>query len=157
MDKHLKRYKRISNTLTNKSFPSLKHRRFIYIEKEFKYLGNAKTFGVFVIININPILRTFSDKELRGFLAHELSHIQRHRNRNLFEKLSFILQYISSKEFRIWEEKEADKMTINKGYGNELYVLMKKAYSISKWHEKRLKASHLSLTEIKRLTNKSKK
>ncbi|HEA46582.1 MAG TPA: hypothetical protein ENH99_02265 [Candidatus Pacearchaeota archaeon] len=157
MGKHLKRYRRISKSVINKSFPFLKNRKIIYIEGKFKYLGNAKNLGFFAIVKINPILRNFSDKELRGFFAHELSHIQRHKERNLFEKLSFITRYPFSRKFRIQEEKGADKMTIEKGYGNELYALIKKAYSVSKGHEKRLKASHPSLNEIKRLTKKAKK
>ncbi|MEK6847636.1 MAG: M48 family metalloprotease [Nanoarchaeota archaeon] len=149
MNEHLERYKKISDSIIKKAFIVLKGRRLIYIERKFKYFGKAINLGFFNVIIINPVLRTFSDKELKGFFAHELSHIQRHQARNLSKKISFIINYLISEKFRRWEEGEADKLTIKKGYGQELYALMRKSYGVSKEHEKRLKSSHLSLKEIK--------
>ncbi len=156
MNKHLDKYKKISDNIIKKAFVDLKGIRIIYIERKFKYFGKALNFGFFNVVMINPVLRTFSDKELKGFFAHELSHIQRHRDRGFFEKIFFIINYLFSEKFRRWEEREADKTTIKIGYGNELYAIMRKSYRISKWHEKRLKASRLSLKEIKFYTKKNK-
>jgi len=156
MNKHLERYKKISDNIIKKSFADLKGKKLIIIERKFKYFGKALNFGFFNVIMINPVLRTFSDKELKGLFAHELSHIQRHKDRSFFQKISFIINYLLSKKSRREEEREADKLTIKKGYGNELYALMKKAYRVSKWHEKRLKSTHLSLKEIKLYTKRNK-
>jgi hypothetical protein len=156
MGSPVKRYKKLSNEVIRKGFPFLKKRKFVYLEKKLKVLGRVWNLGFFDLIEINPILRGFSDKELKGFFAHEISHVERHKQRGWIKKISFVIGYLFSKKFRRWEERGADRRTIERGYRSELYALMKKSYSISKWHEKRLKSSHLSLKEIKQYRGKNK-
>ncbi|MDP4222292.1 MAG: hypothetical protein Q8868_03170 [Bacteroidota bacterium] len=82
-----------------------------------------------------------------GLLAHELCHQERYSEMGVVKYFGFAVRYLTSRNARIAEENATDRLTIEKGYGRELYILSEIAYNDRK--HKGIKEYYLSLDEIK--------
>ena len=91
--------------------------------------------------------KTFNENVITGLLAHELCHQERYLKLRVSKYLRFALQFITSRKVQAEEEKATDKLTIEKGYGRQLYELSE-IQSHDKKHE-RINEFYMSLDEIK--------
>jgi hypothetical protein len=90
---------------------------------------------------------TFNEDVITGILAHELCHQERYLKLGMLKYIWFALGFITSRKFQSVEEKATDRLTIEKGYGRQLYELSKIQF-LDKKHE-RINEFYLSLEEIR--------
>jgi len=162
MNKYVEKYHKIVKGLIRNAFPKLKNKKILICEsddKKFKlHFADTYYFILFWRIRIGKKLRKFPDEFLKGALAHELSHIEIFEKRNFIRKIISGFKCLVSENFREKEEKNTDKITIQKGYGKELYSFRKHTLSISDEKTKaRIKRFYLFLSEIKQYMKKLKK
>jgi len=93
----------------------------------------------------------FSNSALKGVLAHELSHQINYKKIGLIRRLLFKIRY-KNFEFRKKAEREADKITIERGFGKNLIQLLEESEKkFEKERFSKIKKTHLSIKEIKEL------
>ena len=91
-----------------------------------------------------------SDYELKGLLAHELSHLEEYSRMSFHRFLAFAIHYLFSDNFKREVERATDVKTIEKGYGKELLAYHK--YKLGKANTadlKHLEYYYLGVEEIK--------
>lgn len=97
----------------------------------------------------------FSEKALTGAIAHEFGHQIDYKRINIIQKVAFVIKYKKDMNIRKQTEQKADKITIQRGYGNELIQLLKESeQKFEKQRWLKLKKTHLSIKEIKKLMKK---
>jgi hypothetical protein len=99
------------------------------------------------IIVMSTRTKTFSENIITGILAHELCHQERYLKMGILKYFRFAAGFIISKKAQAAEERATDKLTIEKGYGRQLYELSEIQY-LDKRHEK-INKLYMSLEEIK--------
>jgi len=119
-----KKYNKIINELIKKSFPSLRGVKIIFFEFEITNLYGLYT--PFNFIGLNKKCRSFSDKQIKGILVHELCHAEFAKKKGLTWTFSFFLFYWIFSRLRIDEEIRADEEVIKKGYAKELFEITKR-------------------------------
>jgi hypothetical protein len=75
------------------------------------------------IIVISKRVRSFDKRVITGLLVHELCHQERYCLMGISAYLGFAVKFLISGRVRGFEEKATDRLTIEKGYGRELYEL----------------------------------
>jgi hypothetical protein len=91
--------------------------------------------------------KTFNENVITAILAHELCHQERYIKLGVLKFIRFAIQFITSRKMQAEEEKATDRLTIEKGYGRQLYELSEIQYHDKK-HE-RINEFYMSLEEIK--------
>jgi hypothetical protein len=134
--------------LIKKSFPILKDKKIRFFVFRFRFYACSVWIPPFIrFILISKRARSFSDPVLEGIMAHELCHQERYLEMGIKRYLKFAVGFITSRKVQAAEERATDRLTIEKGYGRQLYELSKIQY-FDKKHE-RINENYLSLEEIK--------
>ncbi|MBA4322358.1 MAG: hypothetical protein C0408_06015 [Odoribacter sp.] len=142
------KYLMIAGNLINNSFPILKDKKIRIFVLRFRFYAMSVWLPPcirFILMSTRTI--TFNDDVITAILAHELSHQERYLEMGSLKYLSFVFGFITSRKAQAAEEKATDRLTIEKGYGRQLYELSKIQY-FDKNHE-RINEFYLSLEEIK--------
>lgn len=145
-----KRYQKIVNPLVNRSFPILRNETIYIKEKKMKYGAMARHWLFFYSIEVGNKIKDYSKFQLKGGLAHELSHIETFKKQGFFLSAykSFLAIFSSSLTRGI--ERETDMLAIGKGYGNQLYSMRERNLSeADKETRERIKKYYMSLNEIR--------
>jgi len=133
MNKYLREYKNNINKLVKKSFPSLKKEKIIVSEFPriiFWASGFVLPIPKFNLIFIKTSIRKRNNLIKNAILAHEISHIEiiKKKNKNIFALLFWGLcvgiSWIFGKNPARENERKADLLTIKKGYGKELLLIV---------------------------------
>lgn len=123
--------------------------------KDMEVTGYSSPFNGNVYINLSLINKHKLNKDaVFGVLAHELAHQVSYRKRSFFSKWFFLWNYYLSLKKRSEVEKEADEITVQRGYGKELLEERKsqnKRYSDDKEKLKLVKKVYLSKEEVEEL------
>lgn len=90
---------------------------------------------------------TFNENVITGILAHELCHQERYLKMGVLKYILFAIGFITSRKLQAVEEKATDRLTIEKGYGRQLYELSEIQFKDHK--HQRINEFYLSLEEIK--------
>lgn len=140
----------IMGELINKSFPILKDIKIKIIEaKRGRYSAFVrKNWGGYLLIINRKYIGIYNNKELKGLLAHELSHVGGWVKKGVWVYLIDGLKYGFSKSYKERYEKETDKKAICKGYRKELKAFREKRWSIKDKNFKKIKRFYLSPKEI---------
>jgi hypothetical protein len=91
--------------------------------------------------------KNFNENVITGILAHELCHQEKYLEMGILRYFKFAAGFIVSRKERITEEKTTDRLTIEKGYGRQLYEL-----SLIQYHDinhESINDNYLSSEEIK--------
>lgn len=121
MNKCEDRYQKEVDFLVNRSFPRLKGKIKIK-EKEMSSKAMARYTITGRIIILSKLLRKYPITKLRGLFVHELAHFDINEKKEFgwfATKLDIIYCNISKKH-REKIEKEADMLTIKRGYRKDL-------------------------------------
>ncbi len=141
-------YKRIMYTLIDKSFPLLKNRKIFVLVTWFRFYAFSAWIPPFLrVIVLSKRVRHLKESEITGLIAHELCHQERYIQMGVMRYLGFVIRFLASRDERTAEEKATDRLTIQKGYGRELYELSMKSQRDSK--HKRINKYYLSPDEIR--------
>ena len=146
-------FQKIYGEVRNKKFPEI-NSRFIPTNK-FHFMHSSAITGNIHYNSKNIFAMNFSENAVRGVIAHELSHQVDFKRRWFFGRV--LLSYRCSRDevYRKGIEREADKITVERGFGVELLEAMKqtkKMFPKDRW--KRYEAAHLSMEEVKNLISK---
>jgi len=99
----------------------------------------------------------FSRIALTGMMAHEFSHKVDYMRMSWLERLMIRWKYKRNLDFKRRLERDADMITIDRGYGSELIQSIKETESrFEKERFLRFKLTHLSLKEIETKMKKKK-
>lgn len=156
-EKFEKRYQKIVDELVEKSFPSLKNEKIIVKEKDMKSFARADYLPFLKRIRVGLMLRKADNKTLAGLFAHELCHFEDFKKKGyLITFICYILHKFSDK-FRRKLEKETDRLTIRKGYGNELIKITSFVNKRRTKKRKHFEKNYLKVEEIKQEMKKLKR
>lgn len=152
-------YKHLVDQIIEKSFPSLRNKLIFVNEiKIFNFRHSANTtYLIFLsFITIHPKVKKYPKKAIIALLAHELAHLDIIARKNLFRKISFAFNWLFTRKGKFNFERDADTLTVNKGYGKGLAKLVKLAKgSPSKERLKnKSKKGYLSEKEIRKFITK---
>jgi hypothetical protein len=142
------KYAIIAGKLINESFPVLKGKKICIFVFRFRFYALSvwlPPFIRFIVMSIRT--KTFDENIITGILAHELCHQERYFEMGVLKYIRFAIGFITSKKVQAAEEKATDMLTIEKGYGRQLYELSKIQY-LDKNHE-RINEFYMSVDEIK--------
>jgi len=143
-----KRIKLIAKEIIDNSFPMLKEKRIFYLVIWFRFFGLSVWIPPCIrIILISTRVKKLNDSAMRGIIAHELCHQEKYLKMSTLQYMRFIAKYLFSKHARMLEEKDTDRMTIEKGYVRELYELS--LISRSDTGHKRIIDNYLTPEDIK--------
>jgi hypothetical protein len=118
------RIRTIGERIIQKSFPGLHEKRVHFFILKLRYYAfSAWIPPGFRFVVVSTRTREFTDDVLTGVLAHELCHQERYLEMGTWGYIKFAFRFISSKKVQSAEEKETDRLTIDKGYGRQLYEL----------------------------------
>jgi hypothetical protein len=118
------RVRSIGEKIIIESFPSLQEKKIYYYIIWLSFFGfSAWIPPCFRFIVISTRTREFTDEVLTGILAHELCHQERYLGMGIWPYLKFAIGFLFSKKVQADEEKATDRLTIEKGYGRQLYEL----------------------------------
>ena len=118
------RVRRIGQKLIDESFPILHGMKIHFIVLRFRFFALSVWIPPFIrFVIISRRTRNFSDEVLTGILAHELCHQERYSGMGIGGYLKFVARYTLSNKTRTDEERATDTLTIEKGYGRNLYEL----------------------------------
>jgi hypothetical protein len=161
MNIYEKKYQKIVNNLIRKDFPLLKKRGIFLSEKRLfnlKYSAITIYFIFFSWIIVHPKVQKYSKSSLNALLVHELAHIYLIVNRGFWEKIKFAFAWAFTKKGKENFEREADILTVKKGYGKSRITLLeesKKTYT--KQQLKKMRKGYLTPKQIKYHIKKFKK
>jgi hypothetical protein len=142
------KYIRIAGKLINDSFPLLKNKKISFFVFRFRFYAMSVWVPGFIrFIIMSSRTSTFNEDVITGILAHELCHQERYLKLGMLKYIWFALGFITSRKLQSVEEKATDRLTIEKGYGRQLYELSKIQF-LDKKHE-RINEFYLSLEEIR--------
>jgi hypothetical protein len=142
------KYLMIARNLINDSFPILKDKKIQLFIFRFRFYAMSVWIPPFIrFIIMSSRTKDFNENVITGIMAHELCHQERYIKMGVFKYLKFVVRFLTSKKVQASEEKATDRLTIEKGYGRQLYELSEIQYRDKK-HE-RINMFYLSLEEIK--------
>jgi hypothetical protein len=138
----------IARKLIEDSFPLLRNKKIHLFVFRFRFYAMSIWIPPFIrFIVMSTRTRYFNENVVTGILAHELCHQERYLKLGLLKYIRFAIVFIISVKAQAAEEKATDKLTIEKGYGRQLYELSEIQYN-DKNHEK-INEFYLSLEEIR--------
>jgi len=136
------------NRLIEDSFPLLRQKKIHLFIMRFRFYALSVWIPPFIrFIVMSKRTKDFNDSVLTGIIAHELCHQVRYLEMGFLRYLRFAAGFIISRKLQAAEEKATDMLTIEKGYGRQLYEVSK-IQNFDKKHE-RINKNYLSLEEIK--------
>jgi hypothetical protein len=143
-----KRLQRIAGQLIADSFPSLRNKKIHIFNIWLRFYALSVWIPPFIrFITISTRTKKFNDSVVTGIMAHELCHQERYLEMGFLHYIKFAFRFITSRKVQAAEERATDILTIEKGYGRQLYELSQIQY-FDKKHE-RINEFYLSLEEIK--------
>jgi hypothetical protein len=142
------KYAIIAGNLINNSFPLLKDKKIRLFVFRLRFYALSVWVPFFIrFIVISTRTKSFNENVITGILAHELCHQERYLRLGLLKYMKFAIGFLTSRKAQAEEEKATDRLTIEKGYGRQLYELSEIQY-FDKKHEK-INEFYMSLEEIK--------
>ena len=142
------KYLLVAGKLINDSFPMLKDKKIHLFVFRFRFYAMSVWIPFFLrFIVMSTRIKTFNETAITGILAHELCHQERYLKLGVLKYIRFAIKFIISRKAQAEEEKATDRLTIEKGYGRQLYELTEIQY-YDKKHE-RINEFYMSLEEIK--------
>lgn len=147
------RYEKIINELINSSFPILKNKKIKIKRSWFSNFSASVSKELFfgVIIWINPKYDVYDDFELKGLLAHELSHLEDWEIWGRGYKLKNDWKCFFSSKYKEEYEKKTDIKVILKGYKDELRAQRLKREGRKDKNFEKLKRFYLSVGDIDKI------
>jgi hypothetical protein len=143
-----KRCTRIEAKLINDSFPILRNKKIFLFVFRFRFYAMSVWIPGFIrFIIMSSRTNTFNENVITGILAHELCHQERYLKMGVLKYILFAIGFITSRKLQAVEEKATDRLTIEKGYGRQLYELSEIQFKDHK--HQRINEFYLSLEEIK--------
>ncbi|HOW10584.1 MAG TPA: hypothetical protein PLX08_12365 [Bacteroidales bacterium] len=148
MQSTLATLRQLTSDIINRSFPQLRDKKIHVFTGPLRFYA----FSVWVppffrVIVISTRTLDFNRKVLTGLIAHELCHQERYIGMGVLNYLVFAVKFLTLKKIRSAEEKATDRLTIEKGYGRELYELSTITHKDRK--HKKINDLYLSLEEIR--------
>ena len=141
-------YRQTTQFLIDKSFPVLKGKRiFIGIAPLSFYAFSVWLPPFMRLIVLSTKVKHFDRSAITGLIAHELCHQERYIDMGTPKYLGFVVKFLTSRNARAEEEKATDRLTIEKGYGRELFRLSEITHNDRK--NKKTNDLYLSLEEIR--------
>jgi hypothetical protein len=141
-------YRQITRFLIDKSFPLLKGKRIVIGIAPLSFYAFSVWLPPFLrLIVLSTKVKHFDRSAITGLIAHELCHQERYVNMGTLKYLGFTVKFLTSRNSRAEEEKATDRLTIEKGYGWELYRLSEITHNDRK--NKKTNDLYLSLEEIR--------
>jgi hypothetical protein len=142
------KYLMVAGKLINDSFPMLKDKKIYLFVFRLRFYAMAVWVPPFIrFIVVSTRTKTFNENVITAILAHELCHQERYLKLGVLKYIWFAIVFITSRKAQAKEEKATDRLTIEKGYGRQLYELSEIQYQDKK-HE-RINEFYMSLEEIK--------
>jgi len=154
--KAVEKYNKIVKELTRKSFPELENVKVKVHESDNKQFKSDSAdvyyFFFYWRIRLGKKLRKYPKKYIVAILSHELCHISIFQKRNFIKKIIFFYFLLFLKKFRVAEERNAELLEIQKGYGKELSAFRKYNLLIAdKKKRKKLKDTTYLLRKLNKL------
>lgn len=146
-------FQKLFREVRDKGFPEIKS-KFIPSDK-FHFAHASPITGNIHYNQKNILALQFTEKAVKGVIAHELSHQIDFKRRSFFSKLWITYKCKTDEIYRKGIERYADIITVKRGFGNELLEAMKltkKKFPKDRW--KRYEKAHLSMKELKSLIKK---
>jgi hypothetical protein len=141
-------YLRIKDQLIDESFPLLRDKKIHLFVFKFRFYAMSVWIPPsFRFIVMSTRAKDFNEEVLKGILAHELCHQERYLKLGALKYIIFALRFLTSRKEQAEEEKATDKLTIEKGYGRQLFELSEISW-YDKNHEKIIEL-YMSPEEIK--------
>lgn len=141
-------YEGITRTLIDRSFPLLKDKKIYILVAQLRFYACSVWVPPFLrFVVLSKRTRHFNKSVITGLLVHELCHQERYLKMGVRKYLVFAIRFLTSRNARSAEEKATDRLTIEKGYGRELYELTEITNKYRK--DKRINELYMSLDEIK--------
>jgi beta-lactamase regulating signal transducer with metallopeptidase domain len=146
----LNEIEKIKKNIIKKSFPELNNIKIILIEKNRgKYSAMVrKNWSKYLLFVNRNYLEIYEKKEIKGLLAHELSHIFQWATKGILFYIINSLKCSFSKKYLAFHEKETDKIAICKGYRKEIKAQRKKRESYPDKNYYKNKKFYFSSEEI---------
>jgi hypothetical protein len=142
------KYVTIIRNLIDKSFPRLQGKKIhLFVFRLRFYAMSVWIPPFFRFIVMSTRTKSFNDNVLTAILAHELCHQERYLQRGTFGYILFAIRFIFSRKEQAKEEMATDRLTVEKGFGRQLYELSEIQF-FDKKHE-RINEFYMSLEEIK--------
>jgi hypothetical protein len=142
------KYLLVAGKLINDSFPMLKDKKIHLFVFRLRFYAMSVWIPFFIrFIVMSTRTKTFNENVITGLLAHELCHQERYLKLGVLKYIRFAIKFITSRKVQEKEEKATDRLTIEKGYGRQLYELSEIQY-LDKKHE-RINEFYMSVEEIK--------
>jgi hypothetical protein len=143
-----KEYRDITRKLVIDSFPVLKDKRILVLTGWLQFYAFSVWIPPFIrLIVLSNRAADLGVSAITGLIAHELCHQERYIKMGVAGYLGFAIKFLLSKETRSAEEKSTDRLTIEKGYGRNLYDLSVITHNDEK--HKKINDYYLSIEEIK--------
>lgn len=144
---------KISARLVSDSFPALQEKKIFIIVTWFRFFALSLWIPPWIrFILISTRTKNFPDTALTGIIAHELSHQERYLNMGIRKYILFTLGFVFSQKVREDEEKATDRLTIEKGYGRNIYEVSR--LSLADSNHRRINANYLTPDEIRSYSEK---
>jgi hypothetical protein len=148
MQPTLEKLRQLTSDIINRSFPLLRDKKIFVLTGPLRFYA----FSVWVppyfrLIVLSSKTRDFDTKVLTGLIVHELCHQERYIEMGTVNYLVFAVKFLILKRIIPAEEKATDRLTIEKGYGRELYELSSITHKDRK--HKKINDLYLSLEEIR--------
>ena len=145
-------FQRLYLEVRDKAFPEI-HSKFIPNLKVHFMKSSDITGNIYYNYN-NILAMKFLENAVKGVIAHELAHQVdfKRRGRSFLKKILEDYRCSRDEVYRRGFEREADRITVERGYGKELLEAMKqtkKMFPKDRW--KRYEAAHLSMKEVNNL------
>lgn len=108
------------------------------------FLSKEKRAYVIFITYKEPFItfiRAMPESILRGWFAHELSHIVSYRNMSSFGLLLFGLRYSLDRKFRFFVEQETNMFCYERGFAEEIrkgYKMVQDSEGLPQWYKENL-------------------
>jgi hypothetical protein len=142
------KYVTIIRKLIDNSFPLLKGKKIhLFVIRLRFYAMSVWIPPFFRFIVMSTRTQSFNENVLTAILAHELCHQERYLNMGTLKYMQFAVRFIFLRKEQAKEEMATDRLTIDKGYGRQLYELSEIQF-LDKKHE-RINEFYMSLDEIK--------
>lgn len=142
------KYLLVAGKLINDSFPMLKYKKIHLFVFRLRFYAMSVWVPFFIrFIVMSTRTKTFNENVITGILAHELCHQERYLKLGVLKYIRFAIEFITSRKVQAEEEKATDRLTIEKGYGRQLYELSEVQYQDK--NHKRINEFYMSLEEIK--------
>jgi len=138
----------LTSDIIKQSFPVLKDKKiFVFTGPLRFYAFSVWIPPLYRVVVLSNKTRDFNTKVLTGLIVHELCHQERYIEMGTVSYLVFAVKFLILKRIRSAEEKATDRLTIEKGYGRELYELSSITHKDRK--HKKINDLYLSLEEIR--------